>query len=76
MDDAEETKYRLCHVAGGLKLCEDPRLHSLGYRTIHLKRHRYFILDRIQDNTVYVDAIYHDLHNHQIVFEAHSRTRL
>ena len=39
LDDAEETQYRLSHVAGGLKLCEDPRLHDLGYRTIHFKRH-------------------------------------
>lgn len=39
LDDAEETKYRLSHVAGGLKLYEDPRLHDLGYRTIHFKRH-------------------------------------
>lgn len=24
---------KLSRVASGLKLCEDPRLHSLGYRT-------------------------------------------
>lgn len=65
MNDAEETKRRLSCVADGLKLCEDQRLHSLGYRTIHFKRHRYFMLYRIQDNTVYVDAIYHDLQDYE-----------
>ena len=69
MDDAEETKYRLSHVAGGLKLCEEPRLRSLGYRTIHFKRHRYFMLYRIQDGMVYVDAIYHDLQDYESFFE-------
>lgn len=69
MDDAEETKYRLSHVAGGLKLCEDPRLHSLGYRTIHFKRHRYFMLYRIQDDVVFVDAIYHDLQDYESLLE-------
>ena len=68
MDDAEETKYRLSHIAGGLKLCEDPRLRSLGYRTIHFKRHNYFMLYRIQDSIVFVDAIYHDLQNYEDIF--------
>ena len=65
MDDAEETKYRLSRIAGGLKLCEDPRLHDLEYRTIRFKRHNYFMLYRIQDNVVYVDAIYHDLQDYE-----------
>ena len=65
MDDAEETKYRLSHVAGGLKLCENSRLRDLGYRIIRFKRHNYFMLYRIQDDVVYVDAIYHDLQNYE-----------
>lgn len=69
MDDAEETKYRLSHVAGGLKLCEDSRLRDLGYRTIHFKRHNYFMLYRIEDGVVYVDAIYHDLQDYESFFE-------
>ena len=69
MDDAEETKHRLSHVAGGLKLCEDPRLRNLGYRTIRFKHHRYFMIYRIQDNMVYVDAIYHDLQDYESFFD-------
>ncbi|MCM1245534.1 MAG: type II toxin-antitoxin system RelE/ParE family toxin [Roseburia sp.] len=68
MDDAEETKYRLSHMASRLKLCDEPRLRDLGYRTIHFKRHNYFMLYRIQDDIVYVDAIYHDLQNYEDIF--------
>ncbi len=63
--DISETKDRLSHVAGSLKLCENHRLRDLGYRTIHLKRHNYFMIYRIQGNTVYVDAIYHDLQDYE-----------
>ena len=62
-NDMEHTIKRLSNIAGGLKLCDDPRLRDLGYRTIHFKRHNYFMLYRIQDDIVYVDAIYHDLQN-------------
>ncbi len=64
-DDMEHTIERLSYMASGMKLCDDPRLHDLGYRTIHFKRHNYFMLYRIQDDTVYVDAIYHDLQNYE-----------
>lgn len=39
--DMKETVTRLSHVAGSLKLCDSPKLRALGYRTIHLKRHRF-----------------------------------
>ena len=41
-------------MADSLKLCDDPELQSLGYRTIHLKRHRYFFLYKIAENAVYI----------------------
>lgn len=63
--DMKQTTRLLSRVAGSLKLCESPRLRALGYRTIHLKHHNYFMLYRIQDNTVYVDAIYHDLQDYE-----------
>lgn len=64
-DDISETKTRLSHIAGSLKLCENTCLRDLGYRTIHLKHHNYFMLYRIQDSIVYVDAIYHDLQDYE-----------
>lgn len=66
--DAEDAKLRLSHVAGSLKMCEDERLRALGYRTIHFKRHRYFMLYRIEGSVVYVDSIYHDLQDYENLF--------
>ena len=54
-------------MAGSLKLCDDPELQALGYRTIHLKRHRYFLLYKIIDDIVRVDGIYHDLQDYESV---------
>ena len=66
-EDMEETKLRLSQVAGSLKLCDDPELQALGYRTIHLKRHRYFLLYKIIDDIVRVVGIYHDLQDYESV---------
>ncbi len=33
--DMKETTRMLSHVAGSLKLCDNPKLNALGYRTIH-----------------------------------------
>lgn len=63
--DADDTKLRLSYVAGNLKLCKDPQLRALGYRIIHFKQHKYFMLYRIEGNTVYVDRIYHDLQDYE-----------
>lgn len=63
--DAKQTAHTLARIAGNLKLCDNPRLRDLGYHTIHFKHHNYFMLYRIQDGTVYVDAIYHDLQDYE-----------
>lgn len=64
-NDMENTINRLAHIAGSLKLCEDYKLRNLGYRMIHFKRHKYFMLYRIEGNRVYVDSIYHDLQDYE-----------
>lgn len=64
-EDIEETKLRLSHVAGSLKLCDAPKLRALGYRTIHFKRHKYFMLYKIEDDKVYVIGLYHDLQDYE-----------
>lgn len=51
--DMKETATRLTHVAGSLKLCDDPPLRSLGYRTIHFKRHQYYMLYKNIDDCAY-----------------------
>lgn len=67
--DMKETIARLSHTARSLKLCDDPTLSALGYRTIHLKRHRYFMLYKIVDDCVYVIGIYHDLQDYENTFK-------
>ena len=61
LDDFENTIKKLQYVASSLKVCENPRLQSLGYRRINFQQHRYFMLYRVEDTTVYIDGIFHEL---------------
>ena len=58
LDDFEET-------AGSLKLCDNPRLESLGYHRINFQKHRYFMLYRIENGVVFVDDIFHELQDYE-----------
>ena len=44
LDDYDATIESLKHVAGSLKLCDNPRLRQLGYRRINFLNHRYFMM--------------------------------
>lgn len=63
--DMKETVKRLTHVAGSLKLCDNPRLRALKYRIIHFKYHRYFMLYKIVERQVYIVGVYHDLQDYE-----------
>ncbi|MCM1102141.1 MAG: type II toxin-antitoxin system RelE/ParE family toxin [Clostridium sp.] len=63
--DMRETVRKLSYTAGSFKLCDDPKLRELEYRTIHLKRHQYFMLYKIVDTCVYVVGVYHDLQDYE-----------
>lgn len=65
--DMKETAWRLSRIADSLKLCDNSKLRALGYRTIRLKRHRYFMLYKIVDDMVRVDGVYHDLQDYENV---------
>ena len=65
MDDFEETKACLAKVAGSLKDCENPRLRMLGYKRINFIKHRYFMLYRIVEDKVIIDAIFHELQDYE-----------
>lgn len=67
--DMRETIKRLSCIAGNLKLCDDLKLQDLGYRTIHLKRHNYFMLYKIVDKQVFVTGIYHDLQDYENILK-------
>ena len=60
LNDFEATKTSLSNVAGSLKLCDNPKLKELGYRRINFLSHRYFMIYRIDNDTVYVDNIFHE----------------
>ena len=59
LDDYDETIEELANVAGTLKLLEDPQLNE--YRKIRLRRHDYYLLYRLDNNTAIVDRMFHDL---------------
>lgn len=65
LNDFEATVESLKVVAGSLKLCDNPRLKQLGYRRINFHSHRYFILYRLEENTVFVDSIFHELQDYE-----------
>ena len=65
LNDFETTKVSLSNVAASLKLCDNPILKELGYHTINFLSHRYFMLYRIKNDTVYVDNIFHELQDYE-----------
>lgn len=65
LDDYDATIESLRHVAGSLKVCDNPKLHQLQYRRINFLNHRYFMLYRIEDNIVFVDNIFHELQDYE-----------
>lgn len=65
LNDYDATIKSLKHVAGSLKLCDNPKLHQLEYRRINFLNHRYFMLYRIVNQVVFVDNIFHELQDYE-----------
>ena len=65
LDDYDATIESLKHVAGSLKLCDNPKLRQLEYRRISFLNHRYFMLYRIVEDIVFVDNIFHELQDYE-----------
>ena len=65
LKDFEASVEQLKYVANSLKFCSNPKLKMLGYRRIQFLRHRYFMLYRVSDGYVYVDAIFHNLQDYE-----------
>ena len=59
LDDYDETVDELANVAGSLKILDDPDLSE--YRKIRLRRHDYYLLYRLENDTAIVDRMFHDL---------------
>lgn len=65
LNDFQATVKSLSQVAESLKLCDNPKLKSLGYRRINFLSHRYFMLYRIDEDKVIVDSIFHELQDYE-----------
>jgi len=65
LDDYDATIESLKHVAGSLKLCDNPKLRQLEYRRINFLNHRYFMLYRNVEDIVFVDNIFHELQDYE-----------
>lgn len=65
LEDYDATIESLKHVAGSLKLCDNPQLRKLEYRRINFLNHRYFMMYRIVDGIVFVDNIFHELQDYE-----------
>ena len=59
LNDYEETLKELEVVAGSLKILENPKLSERGLRRINFRRHNYFILYFIEDDTAVVTNVFH-----------------
>lgn len=73
--DARETKKRLSMAADSLRICDNPILEKHGYRKIKFAKHKFVMLYRIQDDTVIVDGMFHELQDYEGIFtdELHLR---
>jgi plasmid stabilization system protein ParE len=65
LDDYDSTVESLKHVAGSLRLCDNPRLQQFQYRRINFLNHKYFMMYRIVDDFVYIDNIFHELQDYE-----------
>ena len=61
LDDYDATINELSKVAGSLKYLDDPELAADGYRKIRLRKHSYYLLYRVENDTAVVDRMLHDL---------------
>ena len=68
LHDYDATIESLRHAAGSLKLCDNPRLHQVKYRSMNFLIHRYFRLYRMEDDVVIIDNIFHELQDHEKMY--------
>ena len=66
--DARDTTKRLSMSADSLKVCDSPMLAKYGYRKIRFAKHKFVMLYRIQDSTVVVDGMFHELQDYEGMF--------
>ena len=65
LDDFDETKNILSNVAASLKDCDNPKLKQFGYKRINFRKHRYFMLYRVEGNLAIIDNMFHELEDYE-----------
>lgn len=65
LEDFEAVVDLLKIAAEGLPFCDNVKLRTLGYRRMNFLRHNYFILYRVMETTVYIDAVFHGLQDYE-----------
>ncbi len=65
VDSLENGKNVLCNSAESFQLCSNFRLQSMGYRRLNLEKTKYFLLYRIENSTVFVDGVFHQLQDYE-----------
>ena len=68
LKDAKKTKQRLVKEASNLPLCANEELATYGYRKIMFQKHDFFMIYRIENDTVYVEGMYHTLQDFENLF--------
>lgn len=68
LDDARVTKIKLSKVADSLSFCANPILRKYGYKKIVFQKHDFIMIFRIDNDTVIVDGMYHQLQDYESIF--------
>lgn len=69
VSDFDDTIEVLEEQAEHLGYCRSERLRKLGFRKIHLKRHRYLLVYRVKNDRVIVEGMYHELQDYENAIE-------
>ena len=64
-DDFFETAKRLSYMADVIRTPDDTKLRSLGLKRMNFLKHDYFMLFKIQEDTVMITNVFHSLEDYQ-----------
>ena len=68
LEDASDAEESLSYVAGSIPFCGDPDLIKREIRKFRFAKHRYIWLYRIEGDTAFVMAMYHELQDYENTF--------
>jgi plasmid stabilization system protein ParE len=65
MQDFDSTRELLKTQASNYGYCNSERLRDLKFYKLHFLKHRYIFVYRINNNTVVIEGIYHELQDYE-----------